>query len=129
MKGHLMQIPADPRLREYELTYILPASYTTDEAAKIHDKIKSAVTKAKGKVVNREDWGKKNFAYKIKHDGKSYLEGVYTHLIIELDRSAVADIERELQLNQKLLRYLLVIAEPTPELPKEKPVVTEEKDE
>lgn len=109
-----MKIPADTRIRQYELTYILPASYTSDEAAKIHTKIASAIDKLKGSLVSQEDWGKRELAYKIKHAGKSYTEGVYTHLVVELDRQHVASLERELMLNQQLLRYLLVIAEPTP---------------
>lgn len=109
-----MKIPAAARLREYELTYVLPASFTSDESAKVHEKIAAFLTKLKGKIVSQEDWGKITFAYKIKHSGKSYTEGIYTHLVIELDRKHMPALERELMLNQQLLRYLLVIAEPTP---------------
>ncbi len=109
-----MKIPADARLRQYELTYVLPASYTSDEAGKVHTKISDTLAKFKGSVVSKEEWGKHEFAYKIKHGGKSYIEGVYTHLVIELDRKHMAALERELMLNQQLLRYLIVIAEPTP---------------
>ena len=109
-----MKIPASTRIRQYELTYILPASYTTDEAGKVHTKISDTLTKYKGKIVSQEDWGKLDLAYKIKHSGKSYTEGVYTHLVIEVDRKFMPAFERDLMLNQQLLRYLLVIAEPTP---------------
>ena len=109
-----MKIPADARIRHYELTYILPASFTTDESAKVHDKIAKLLTKLKGKIVSKEDWGKQSFAYKIKLHGKTFTEGIYTHLIIELDRKHVAQVERELLLDQQLLRYLLVIEQPTP---------------
>lgn len=109
-----MKIPAAARPREYELTYVLPASFTSDESVKVHEKIAAQLTKLKGKIVSQEDWGKINFAYKIKHSGKSYTEGMYTHLVIELDRKHVSTLERDLRLNQQLLRYLLVIAEPTP---------------
>lgn len=112
-----MKIPADARIRQYELTYVLPASYTSDEAGKVHSKIADTITKLKGKVVSQEDWGKLNFAYKIKHLGKNYFEGVYTHLVVELDRKQMPVLERELKLSQELLRYLVVIAEPTPSMP------------
>lgn len=109
-----MKIPADTRLRQYELTYILPASFTSDEAGKVHDRIKTTLEKQKGTIVSQEDWGKLSFAYKIKQGGKTYTEGVYTHLVIEIDRKHVPALEHALVLDQQLLRYLLVIAEPTP---------------
>lgn len=112
-----MKIPAAARIRQYEVTYILPASYTSDEAGKVHSKIADTIAKLKGKIVSQEDWGKLNFAYKIKHVGKNYFEGVYTHVVIELDRKQTPVFERELMLNQQLLRYLVVIAEPAPTMP------------
>lgn len=111
-----MKIPVAARLRQYELTYILPASFTSDESGKVHEKIAAVLTKHKGSIVSQEDWGKLEFSYKIKHGGKNFTEGVYTHLVIELDRKHMAQLERELLLNQQLLRYLIVIAEPTPVL-------------
>ncbi len=109
-----MKIPAATRMRQYELTYILPTSFTSDEAGKVHKKIADALAKYKGKIVSKEDWGALNFSYKIKHGGKNYLEGMYTHLVIELDRKHMPSLENELTLDQQILRYLLVIAEPTP---------------
>lgn len=116
-----MKIPADARMRQYELTYVLPASYTSDESGKVHTKIADTLAKFKGKIVSKEDWGKLEFAYKIKHSGKTYTEGVYTHLVIELDRKHMPELERTLMLNQQLLRYLMVIAEPTPVMPARRP--------
>lgn len=121
-----MKIPADARTRQYELTYVLPASFTSDEAGKVHTKIKTLLEKNKGKIVNQEDWGTITFAYKIKHSGKTHTEGNYTHLVIELERKYVAVLERELTLDQQLLRYLIVIAEPTPVMTAPRAAQTEE---
>lgn len=109
-----MKLIADKRIRQYELTYILPVNLTSDEAKAVHEKIASVVKKQKGTVVATEDWGKKTLAYGIVFKGKAQTEGIYTHLVLECDSEVTPSIERSLALEPLLMRHLLVIAEPSP---------------
>ncbi len=115
-----MQIPKDKRVKLYELTVLVSAALTGEEVQRIEASIEKLVTKHKGSLKNKEDWGKRELAYTIKHAGKRHKEAIYKHLVLEFETSAAFAFEKELYLNQELLRHLFVIAEPMPEA---KPVV------
>lgn len=106
-----MHIPQDKRIRKYELTYLISASLTNDEVSKISDVVEKLVKKHKGTVVSQEDWGKKTLAYTIQHSGKRHTEAGYRFLVLEFDTSHVEAFEKDIFLNQQLLRHLLVIAD------------------
>lgn len=106
-----MNIPIAERVRQYELTYLLPVSLTAAETKAAHSQVEDLVKKHKGSVKNKEEWGKKQLAYSIKHDGKKQTEALYTHLILEFTTTVVPSFERDLQLFEKNMRHLLVIAD------------------
>lgn len=106
-----MKIPQDKRIRTYELTYLIPAGLSSDESKAVVDQVEKLIKKYKGKIVQTEDWGKKNLAYTIQRAGKKYLEAEYKHLQIELETNQVQSFNRDVQLNQNILRHLLVIEE------------------
>lgn len=107
-----MQIPADKRVRQYELTYLVPANLTSDESKQIQDAVEKLVKKHKGSVQSKEDWGKKPLAYTIQHSGKRYTEAVYTFMVLEFDTSKAVAFEKDVYLNQSIIRHLFVVAEP-----------------
>ncbi|MDQ5951466.1 MAG: ribosomal protein, partial [Patescibacteria group bacterium] len=43
-----MQIPQDKRVRQYELTYLVPASLTNDEVSQVEAAVEKLVKKHKG---------------------------------------------------------------------------------
>jgi ribosomal protein S6 len=105
-----MKIIKDPRVRKYELTYLVPAGLTSDEVKKINETIVELVKKAKGKLLNTTDWGKKELAYTIKHEGKRQNEAIYTHLELELDSTQTPKLETDLRIQPQVMRSLLVVA-------------------
>jgi len=106
-----MKILADERVRQYELTFILPASLTSTELKQLFENVTALVKKYQGEVVRQEDWGKRPFAYTIKKGGKRHLEGAYHHWVISLAAKNVNELERELFLMPGLIRSLLIKAE------------------
>lgn len=106
-----MQIPSDKRMKLYELTYLVPAALTTDEVKAIDTAVEKLITKHKGAIKNTEEWGKKPLAYTIKHGGKKHTEAVYKHMVIEFETSKAYAFEKDLYLNQSVLRHLVVVAE------------------
>lgn len=105
-----MQIPTDKRVKTYELTYLISGSLTGDEVQSITASVEKLIAKHKGSIKNQEDWGKKPMAYMIKHAGKRHTEAVYKHIIVEFETHNAFAFEKELYLNQELLRHLFVIA-------------------
>ncbi len=105
-----MQIPSDKRMKQYELTYLVSAQLTSDEVKAIDSAVEKLITKHKGSVKNREEWGKRDLAYTIKHGGKKHDQAAYTHVVVEFETSAAFAFEKDLYLNQSVLRHLFVIA-------------------
>ncbi len=106
-----MKIPQDKRIRTYELTYLVSTGLSSDESKAVVDQVEKLIKKYKGKIVKTEDWGKKTLAYTIQHGGKKYLEADYKHLKIEMETNQIQLFNRDVQLNQHVLRHLLVIEE------------------
>lgn len=57
-----------------------------------------------GKVVKTETWGLKNLAYKIKRNRKAH----FVMLNIEASGDVVAELERQTQINEDVIRYLTI---------------------
>ncbi len=109
-----MKLVKDKRVRQYELTFILPVSLTSDETRGVHDAVAALVKKYKGSVVSTEEWGKKTLAYAVRHRSKRQTEGSYTHLVIEFPAESVTAFEQEFKLQPMVMRHLLVLEEQAP---------------
>ena len=57
-----------------------------------------------GKVSKTETWGLKNLAYKIKRNRKAH----FVMLNFEASGAAVAELERQTQINEDVIRYMTV---------------------
>jgi len=108
-----MKIIADKKVREYELTFVLSASLTSAESKKIVDNLAELVVKHKGEVISQADWGKKSLAYTIKKSGKRYTEANFFHWVIKFETTGLLGFRNNLELEQSLLRHLLVLARKT----------------
>lgn len=89
---------------KYELMVIIKPLLPEDIKTGVLSKIEKFIEEGKGKVTKRDVWGKRHLAYKI----KSHEEGYYMVLNFEMPESHVKDFERELKLQNDVLRYLLV---------------------
>ncbi len=96
----------------YELTYVLRP---LDDAAlaATTERINNMIATSGGEIVARNDWGKRHLAYPI----KKLNEGIYSSLQLNLPPTAVRTIERALQLNDDVLRYLVIRVEEHPTAP------------
>jgi len=107
----MIKIIADRQSKLYELTYLLPADFTDSQRATANETVAKLIAKYKGEVLDTQDWGKKNLAYKIKHQGKFHSEAVYTHQVVKFPSTQVQAFERELLLDEQVMRQLLVVRE------------------
>ena len=57
-----------------------------------------------GKVANSEYWGVKSLSYRINKNRKAH----YTLLNIEAPAAAVAEMERQMRINEDILRFMTV---------------------
>ncbi len=66
-----------------------------------------------GKVVKTENWGLRNLAYKIKKNRK----GTYVFFGIDAPAAAISELERNVRLNEDIIRYMTVRVEEIEEGP------------
>jgi small subunit ribosomal protein S6 len=77
------------------------AQAQVDALAEIATKI---VEDNKGKVVKTENWGLRSMAYKIAKNRKAH----YVMLNIDAPAGVVAELERQTQINEDIIRYMTV---------------------
>jgi small subunit ribosomal protein S6 len=95
-------------MRNYEIAIVLHPDLEIDiESAT--SKVEKIIELAKGKIVKKDNWGKRKLAYKIKKQDW----GIYVFYNVQLDPSAVAQIEGTLRITEEVMRYLLVSLENT----------------
>lgn len=111
----MRQYQAEPRT--YELLTILSPDVADDDLKGQLDAIAGYVATAGGEVtdVSRESpWGRRRLAYSIRHAGRDVRDGYYTLFHLRLEPRRVVEIERDIKLNDSIIRHLITLYEPTP---------------
>jgi small subunit ribosomal protein S6 len=88
----------------YETTFITRSELADDALKALQERLNSVVGAYKGQVVITEDWGKRKLAYPIQKETR----GHYTYLVYYGTGDVVHEIERNLRLNEHVLRFLTV---------------------
>jgi small subunit ribosomal protein S6 len=89
-------------LRPYEILVILNAGLTDEESAALLTQLGETVKGLGAEVTKVENWGKRRLAYDI---GKQR-EGTYAVLEVSAEPAMVKEFERQLKLNENVLRFL-----------------------
>ncbi len=93
--------------RNYELVVILDPEAKAEEQEKLLTKIKKFITDAEGKVSQAKEWGKKELFSPIAKKNA----GIFYVLDFSAPAAAVSSLRQKLQLEEKVLRFLLVAGE------------------
>ena len=101
----------------YELVVLLHPDLEIDVEAPIA-KVERLVETAGGRVIKRDNWGKKRLAYRIKKQDFA----IYVYFEIELEGSKVRELENQILITEEILRHILVVHEVNPAAPEKKEV-------
>ena len=115
-----------PRIRSYELMVIFHPETEDEALAELIGRVQSYITDVDGTVtvLNRESpWGRRRLAYPIRHESRDLRDGIYVLVYFDVEASRTVEIEREIKLNTRIIRYML-IQQSTPKM--EPPVPVEE---
>lgn len=99
-----MANPATGFLPGYETTFITRSELSDESLKSIQERLNQVVGSFGGEVVLTEDWGKKKLAYSIQKETR----GHYTYLVYSGKPGVVHEIERNLRLQEHVLRFLTV---------------------
>lgn len=111
-------------MRKYETIYIVHPDLGEEEIKALSEKVQGVITGMKGNCLRLEDWGTRRLAYPIKKQAR----GRYFYLNSEGDSALIAELERRLRLDDKVIRYQSVKLDKDNQAPApavEKPVVEE----
>ena len=97
----------------YETVFIARNDVTQAQVETIADQITAIITEAGGEVKKREYWGLRGLAYRIKKNRK----GHYMLLGIETPSAPMQEVERQLGLNEDVLRSMTLRIEAIEEAP------------
>jgi len=107
--------------KTYELMVLLHPDLEIDAEAPIA-KVEGLVTTVGGKVLKRDNWGKKRLAYKIARQDFA----IYVYFELSLDPEKVQELDRTILITEEVLRHIIVVHEENPPRPESK---KDEKDE
>lgn len=92
-------------MRKYDTTFIIGGSLSVEERESLIEKFKSALEKIGGKVDRIVRWGMRTLAYQIKKSSQGY----YVIFYYEADPLTIKTFERELRINESVLRYMTLV--------------------
>lgn len=88
-------------------TYELAVLYHPDleiDLDKAECKVTKIVTDNKGKITDKESWGKRKTAYKV----KGHEHAVYVFYTLDVDSANIQKIESVLNITDEVIRFLIV---------------------
>ncbi len=91
-------------LRQYEVVFIVDPGADDDEVTRLTENHKQIVTDQGGAITKAESWGKRPLAYEILHK----TEGTFVLMEIEGSGREIAELERRMRVNDRIIRYLTV---------------------
>ncbi len=89
-------------IRPYEILVILNAALTDEESAALLTQLGETAKGLGTEITKVENWGKRRLAYDI----NKQREGTYAVLEVSAEPSMVKEFERQLKLNESVLRFL-----------------------
>ena len=91
----------------YEHIYLARQDVSPTQVEEMTAALTGVITEGGGKVTKNEYWGLKSLSYRIKKNRKAH----YTLLNIDAPHQAVAEMERQMGINEDILRFLTIKVE------------------
>jgi len=94
-REHLMK-------NSYELTYIVNAVLSDEQIKKVVQRITELITENGGEIIEVDEWGTRRLAYTIQKKRNGYYVNMYIRAMGDL----IMRLERALEIDDDILRYL-----------------------
>ena len=106
----------------YESIFIARQELADSDIKKTISDLKEILEKNNSKLIDTESWGLRNLAYKIEKNKK----GHYVVLKIDGNSSAIHELERNMRIDENIIRYLSI---KTKEINKEPSILAKKSEE
>lgn len=91
----------------YEIVFIARQDMTPAQVDELTNTTSKIITDGDGKVVKTDNWGLKTMAYRINKNKKGY----YVLMNVDAPAATVLEMERQIRLNEDVLRYMTIRVE------------------
>ena len=91
-------------MRKYETFFILDPDLSDEANAAVDEKLKTVVSSNGGTLLSYASWGKKKLAYPV----KKRIRGHYVLMEYAGGPKLVAELERNMRLDERLLKFITV---------------------
>jgi small subunit ribosomal protein S6 len=95
--------------KTYELMVLLHPDLEIDVEAPI-TKVEALVAAVNGKVLKRDNWGKKRLAYRVSKQDFA----IYVYFELSLAPESVQPLDTQILITEEILRHILVVHEENP---------------
>lgn len=90
-------------MKKYEVMYIINASVEDDKRVSVVETVANIITTNGGKVNKTDEWGMRDFAYRIDDMTKGY----YVVVAFEADNACVKELDRLMGINASIVRFMI----------------------
>ena len=90
--------------RTYEIIFIVSPDADDAEVMRLTEAAQKIITDQGGSITKTEMMGKRQLAYEISHKR----DGIYVLLEVEGSGAEIAELERRMRVNDRILRYMTV---------------------
>lgn len=91
-------------MNRYELIYILDAALEESTRKELIEKFSHVITDNGGEIEKTDEWGKRRLAYTIDYKN----DGYYVLVNFKAESEVPREVERNLEINENVIRYLVV---------------------
>ena len=91
-------------MNQYEVMYVIDTALEDSARTELINRFSELVTKNGGEVDRVDEWGKRRLAYAINYK----TEGYYVLMYIKAPSDLPRELERNLQISDNVLRYLVI---------------------
>ncbi len=88
----------------YEHIFLARQDVSAQQVEELTTQLTEVLTSGGGKVTKNEYWGVKTLSYRIRKNRKAH----YSLLNIDAPHAAVAEMERQMRINEDILRFLTI---------------------
>ncbi|MGH7805688.1 MAG: 30S ribosomal protein S6 [Candidatus Binatia bacterium] len=108
-------------MRDYETVVVIHPDLGEAGAKELADRVRTILEQGGAQLAKVEDWGLRELAFQVQ---KQY-RGAYFFFDYKAEHAAVVELERQLKLNDRILRFLSVRRIQKKQLPPRKPRETD----
>ena len=94
-------------MRRYELMFVVKPTLEEEATLKVLETVKTLLKNQKAELISEKNMGRRELAYEV----KGFKNGSYFLITVEAEPSAVKEFDRIANINEDIIRHIVVKAD------------------